>query len=189
MYLSVPRAASFAVTLRVGRAVKQMQLFEEDGDILLELVECVKLFNDEAKGELEHRIDDVAYRRNFIQLTKRLAPDGQRVRIVGFTAEAGTERTTVALHTPAQRAWTPKRSVRHKTVVIQGALTEAVKKQTRNVIGIREETGMVKTIHVPVGLMNDIVRPLWDRNVIVTAHESDGKTVLVNVKAVEDESN
>lgn len=188
LFLSVPRAASFAVTLRVGRPVKQMQLFEEDGDVLLELLECVKLFNDQDHGELEHRIENGAYRRNFIQLTKRLAPDGERIRTVGFTAATGAERKTVALQAHASRAWTPKPSAQHKTVVIQGALTEAVKKKIRNVIGVREETGKVQTIHVPVGLMNDIVRPLWDRNVIVTGHESDGKIVLVDIKSVDDEN-
>lgn len=186
LYMSVPRAASFAVTLRIGRPQKQASLFDEPADVVAEFLECVRLFTEDDRAGLRDRINDGAYFRNFVQLAKKLAPDGQRVKTVGFTATIDDEKTTVALRGPASPVWTPKTNPNYKTIEIKGILTEASKKKTRNVIGIRNEVGKVRTIHVPAGLMNDIVRPLWDHLVVTTAQERPGKLVLLDIEPGDD---
>ena len=100
LYLSTPRAASFAVTFRIGLPQKQLGLPAMEHEIVLEperivdeLFDCLDSFQRKDDDRLKQLIPDVTYRRNFVALAERLAPDGDKVKVVGFTVSRhGHER-------------------------------------------------------------------------------------------------
>ena len=98
LYMSVPRAASFAVTFRVGKG-EQLSLpgmsFGEQ--VIDELFDCLDLFTRGDEQQLKSRIPDEAYYRNFVGLARRLAPDGRKVGVVGLTTLRGEQIKKVAL--------------------------------------------------------------------------------------------
>ena len=107
------------------------------------------------------------------------------MQTVGFTSiQSGIERR-VALTQPPSPEWYVKRKSQKKTVHIKGILTEAVKKRQKNSIGIRDTDGKVRVVNVPVGLMNDIVRPLWDREVQVVGRQQNDIIVLEQIEPTE----
>jgi len=62
-----------------------------------ELLDNLELLNNGDIGALEKQIPDAPYRRNFIALAEKLAPDGKDIRTVGFTSVTGKETRKVAL--------------------------------------------------------------------------------------------
>ena len=99
--VSVPRAASFAVTLKVGRPTGQLILPAEIEVIVDEFMDLMEMVNSSDIRALQERIPEPAYLRNFLGLAKKLAPDGDRVRQVGFTVERGSGERRVSVTTPA----------------------------------------------------------------------------------------
>ncbi len=96
-YISVPRAASFAFTIRLGAPSEQLKLegFENSVEIIEELVENINLINQGEIEKLKKRITDETYLKNFISLSKELAPDGEEVNLVGFTIIKNNEAKDV----------------------------------------------------------------------------------------------
>lgn len=186
LYLSVGRAASFVVTIRFGRRKKQQQLFYTETEVVAEFLECVRLFGNEDRKGLTDRIDEPAYYRNFVQQAKKIAPDGERIRTVGFTASDGENVTSVAMRAVPSRDWTIRETGTQKQVEIVGVLTEAAKKDRTNTIGLKDDTGRVRVVHVPKGLMTDIVRPLFDRRVRVIGTERGCSVSLRDIEPLDE---
>lgn len=191
MYLTVPRAASFAVTIKVGRPEKQKKLegFGDESDTLSEFLDCMALFSDERIDELRERIGDNAYYRNFVSLAKKIAPDGQRIRTVGFTATEGEDCRRIAIQGRPSEKWTRKAVQQRRVIQLIGTLTSAQKdpkRADRNLIGIRDEKGITRTVLVPKGMMNDIVRPHWDNRVMATCFTFRDKYKLMDLQPLED---
>lgn len=191
-WLSVPRAGSFAVTLRVGdMAQSTLPGFGPDPaeSIIAELLDCLEVLCGDTPDEIERRIPDPAYRRNFVALARRLAPDGKDVTTVGFTASVGATERRVALTRPVQEILPRGPAGKNKTealVTVQGTLKFANSlKSNRNEIRLVDEQGTVHEIIVPVGYMDDIVRPLWDSDVRVDGVRRGKKLHLRNVVPAE----
>ena len=89
LYLSVPRAASFAVTFRIGSSV-QLSLLPETaalGEQLVdEILTCFEMLDRCDDHAVRERIPEPAYFRNFVNLAAKIAPDGKDITGVGFTA-------------------------------------------------------------------------------------------------------
>lgn len=173
-YISTPRAASFAVTLRFGKIQGQTILtgLGSQTTLIDDILENIRLLNEDAIDEFNKRMPDEAYRRNFIALTKKLAPDGERVRLVGFTVQRGSETIECPL-TKINTSFTPfeseleskeKDEVPEK-IELRGVVSFAVRK--KNQIKITDDSGSDHLIHVPEGLMSDVVKPFWGELVIV----------------------
>src|ERR1039457_5785764 len=136
LYLSVPRGASFAVTLKLGQNT-QMDLPGVDDlkstHTMKELLDNLEILNKGDIGALERQIPDEPYRRNFIALAERLAPDGSDIRTVGFTSVTGKETRKVALVIPRKMLRErihkvprhPIAKTKEKEIQIQGTLLEA----------------------------------------------------------------
>ena len=104
LLVSAPRAASFAVTLRVGRPAGQQHLPSEGQEIVDEFLDLMEMVEGNADIRvLEERIPEAAYLRNFLGLAKKLAPDGDRVQQVGFTVMRGNRERRVSIKKPAAR--------------------------------------------------------------------------------------
>ena len=200
VFISVPRAASFAVTLKLGRPQTQMSLPDMGGgisapDIVDEFMEIIDLVNRNEQKEIESCVPDQAYRNNLVNLVRKLAPDGDNVKVVGFTAlRQGREkfiavkkRDTIATkEVPKQLIeklpveLEEAKEIPHR-MEIHGFLHYADKTHGSHHIKLEDEkNNTTYDVKVPVGMMNDIVRPLWDMAVVVTG------TMLGDVITLED---
>lgn len=182
--MSVPRAASFAVSFRVG-STDQLKLALPDANfgerVVDEVVTCFTLL-EHSPEELKERIKDESYYDNFVGLAQRIAPDGQKIRTVGLTWTRGEDERRLSL-SPRGSFPRAKGEGAEETVTLVGYLRRADatgKKQGSIDLVTKDGTERVK---VPIGLMADIVRPLFDARVSVTARKK-GKTLLL--RAVEE---
>jgi hypothetical protein len=177
---------SFAVTLPIGRPNRQTLLFESGCDIALEFMKSLRLFNEGERDALKKRVSSNKYFVTFVAQARQLTPDGDRVETVGFTANCGDDKTTVALRQPDTTIWRQQPSPDSRAIEIKGVLTEARKKHTSNIIGVREENRIIRKVKVPAALLDDIVRPHWGRTVLVTAEERDSKYIVRDIAPVEE---
>lgn len=179
LFLSTPRAASFSVTMKLGRPTGQPSLpgiphskMSETNEIIDEFMDLVELANKSRVSEIQERIPDPAYRRNFLSLAKKIAPDGERIRQVGFTTiRSGIERF-VEITKPASELPIPteidavivsSRQIATETTTIQGRLLYADSTKSNNdKIKVIDQEGKEHNVKVPEGMMNDIVRPMWN---------------------------
>lgn len=178
VYMSVPRAASFAVSLKIGLTQPQLSL---DLGILDELLNCLELFDNANEEALREQIPEEPYYRNFVGLAKRLAPDGDNVNVVGFTAIRSGEERRVALTRSRNETTTVESttSIDQTTelVTVRGSLkyADSTKGRTGH-IKLVDEQGKTYDVVVPEGMMSDIVKPLWDDDVIVKGFRK-GKSI------------
>jgi len=175
LYLSTPRAASFAVTLRIGLPQKQLGLRGMEPEIILEperiiddLFDCLDSFQKKDDERLKELIPDATYRRNFVALAEKLAPDGDKVKVVGLTVTRHGQERQVAL-VKRQVEERVRKKTHKETVTIMGELLFADSKQLkRKRIKIVEAGGTEHTLIVPDGMMADVVKPLWEDMVVAT---------------------
>lgn len=175
LLVSEPRAASFGVTLRVGRPTGQLHLPIEIQVVVDEFLDLMEMVNDADIKALAGRIPEPPYLRNFLGLAKKIAPDGERVQQVGFTVERGERTRRVSITKPAAMIpppsiveFTSDDKIAGKPVEVRGILRFADATGSEgNVIKIVNDKGRRRSVSVPIGMMNDIVRPMWDSKVIV----------------------
>jgi hypothetical protein len=191
VYVSVPRAASFAVSLRIGRPKEQISLLGEEGlSIVDELIECLVALEAGEEAQLRERIPDPAYLRNFVGLARQVMPDGQSVDTVGLTAVRHGAERRVALRTPRDRV-PPVNPVPRQldpgaeSVTVTGDLrfADALPGHQEHQIKVLADDGKTHAIIVPEGMMADIVRPLWEQRVVVTGTRATkrGKIMLQDI--------
>lgn len=192
VFLTAPRAASFAVSFRIGHS-DQLSLPGVDlaEEIIKEIIDCLELFNAANAQALRERIPDPAYYRNFISLARNISPDGEAVRTVGFTAlAAGQERRLILARSQAQEPpeFTQQMiNVVSEKVVVRGVLKFAdARKEEQGEIRLVDSNNRAHTIRVPAGMMDDIVRPLWDYEVIVTGTKQQRVIILEDIRKAEE---
>lgn len=186
LFISVPRASSFAVTLKLGKPSIQPKLPEmsDAPSIVDEFMELVSMVNDANHKGIEERIPDPAYRTNFIHLAKRLAPDGTGVRLVGFTSKRAGKEKYVKITRPRKEIIVPPPNDgnindKGELVTVRGILKLAdATNGDGGRIQVVDENNARHTIKVPEGMLNDIVKPLWDSPVIITGIRV-GKNILL----------
>ena len=196
VFLSVPRAASFAVTLKLGQPSQQRDFWADDEtslviDEVLDLFEAVQACDVD---ELARRIPDRPYLRNFSALAKRIAPDGEEVYLVGLTSRRPGKVRRVAL-TRRRGELTKLVSVAREStsqaiedeyVEVRGVLHYADEiGRSDGTIKLEDEDGLVHEILVPEGMMGDIVRPLWDDTVVVTGTRRGNRIRLEGIDRAE----
>lgn len=192
--LSVPRAASFAITFRVGST--EATLFPEQTLAVRaakEVVKNIKLVGEGEMDALEAAIPDIAYRRSFIANAKALAPDGERVTGVGFTLpdEFGEKpymlkRTAdelgAALPDLPQKPDGPPSNVLR---IVTGTLLAVDDRSGKGEISLEPDGGgAFITIKVPEGL-DDIVDLMWRKVVRVSGYQRDKLLELVDIDSVQ----
>ena len=204
LFLTVSRAACFAVTFRVGGSAQQslpgLSVGQETVD---EIIDCLDLY---ARGDelgLRERINEDAYYRNFIGLAHTLQPDGAKIKTVGFTTVRRGETRQVALRgsntvTPSLSAAdvvTPQyrsRNTAEESIEVTGELLIAnAEKRSSNQAGIIEiftASGEKVKVVVPPGMMSDIVRPLWESKVNVVGLRKGNRTFLTQISAAREAS-
>lgn len=192
LYLSTPRPASFAVTFKIGR---QKTLAFPDlaypADVIDEFLDGIDLIQHSEEKALKARIPDEAYYNNFIGLTRQLAPDGEEVNIIGFTAVHQEKKREVALTRISDqiplvgKPSEVKGEVERVSVTGQLLYADSRKKSEIQLI---DETGSRHRVIVPMGMMSDIVKPLWEDIVVVTGTRTDSAIRLEDIRKVREES-
>jgi hypothetical protein len=195
MYLSVPRAASFALTFRVGDLQDTMPGVSPGEAVVDEFLACLELFTTGSAAELRQRIPDEAYFHNFVGLAKNLQPDGKKVSTVGYTTERHGKPKLVAMRPPRDDGLglpgigTTLISARRRNsepARITGELQAAdVTGKRLNEIKIVTEGNVKVTVVVPPGMMDDIVKPLWRTQVEIFGEQRGKKLYLAEIKPVE----
>ena len=181
LFLSVPRAASFAVTLRFGRPKEQLSFDfgTAQPSIVDELMACLELASKGRNTELRERIGDEKYYRNCLGLMRQIAPDGRRVQMVGFTATGPAGTTTIPFtktpeELPLPLPASPSRS-ENRIVTVTGQLhfADAEKSTIKLINGTRSTR-----IQVPDEL-DEIVHTMWGERVVVTGTPGDGRSIAL----------
>ena len=187
--VSVPRVGSFAVTLKFGNPIQPIQPLLpgilDTATIIDEFMDLLDLLNRTRIDEIQQRIPNHSYLRNFFSLAKRIAPDGERIRQVGFTATRGESERSVELIIPASEIMVPPPADPPDTPsepeIVRGILRHAdAMREDDNTIQVIDR-GRIQTVHVPQGLMNDIVRPMWDLRVIIQGVRTGKDITLVEI--------
>jgi len=189
LYVSVPRAASFAVSFKVGHS-KQMKLptmhFGEE--LVDEVFTCLDLVAHDQEKELQERIREEPYFRNFLALAKQIAPDGDAIKSVGFTARRGkAEKRVVLIGTGEGPKLRRIESVRLEMQAgevqeFRGRLKYADERdQDKQRVQLVSKERSI-TIYVPEGMMADIVSPYWGREVTVLARLDRKRLVLESIR-------
>ena len=183
MLVSPPRSGSFAIMMQFGSSTQpRLPGMSPSAEVVDEFMDLIELVNRSRVEEIQEIISDVAYFRNFLGLARKIAPDGERFRQVGFTAIRGENERSVEITTPAAELPSPQAvqpSVSSpEPVEIRGTLRFAdARRGNNNAIRVTDGN-MSSRIIVPSGMMNDIVRPLWDQRVVIQAVQQ-GRTLTL----------
>ncbi len=193
--VSLPRAGSFAVSLRLGRPTEQGTLAFPDvpdmlqpADVMRDVTNGLDLLNQGAADKVRAQIPNEAYYRNFVGLAKKLAPDGSEIRLVGITLVRGREHRQVQLtRVAATFAEFQPPSAGGIPVTVKGTLKYAddTKKKGGGEIRLLSSGGKAHQIVVPEGMMNDIVKPLWGSLVVVQGVQVGSAIRLNDIQAAE----
>jgi len=191
-YLSIPRAASFAITIKMARPIGQAFLPGVDlsETVIDEIVDGIEYIANERIEALEQRIGDEAYFRNFMALTKDFAPDGEKIRVVGLSVVRRSGERRVALTRPREKIVPIKPEMPEgatlgaERVSVTGELSYADAKQQK--IKITDQVTQIRyNVIVPKGLMADVVKPYWEDVVTVTGHLKKGTLSLIDIVRAE----
>lgn len=181
LYMSVPRAACFAVTFRIGSSPQRSLPGLSTGEAVIdELLDCLELYARGDGDQLRGRIKEEAYYRNFVSLARTLQPDGAKLNMVGFTTVRRGQVKQVAIRQPSEG--TPElvpmdvlpekekgKEDEGEIVQLSGILKVANSIKKNDEIQLLLANNKKMTIIVPPGMMGDIVKPLWDTEVSVTS--------------------
>jgi hypothetical protein len=182
-YLSVPRAASFAFTIRLGGLTKQMKLegFENSVEIVEDIVENIELVNSADFENLRKKIPDNTYYKNFVALSKELAPDGDDVSLVGLSIiregkqkDVQFTRVRSEINATSYDNETNVEVIKEKNVELTGRLFAA--DEDKNNIRLRLEDASTYSVTVPDGL-GDIVKKYWGEQVKIKGVELRQKVI------------
>ena len=193
-YISIPRAASLAFTIRFSEDMSTpLPKCSSIEEIIDDITTNIKLINDNNIDALKVNIPNDSYRSNFLGLIKELAPDGNNVSLFGITAMNGGELKEISLTrnkksisedikneimSSAERNGCQQ----YKTEEFTGILSVA--SAIKNTVKISTDNNKNSiTLEVPDGL-SDIVKNYWDSEVKVTYRKKDNKNTLEMIENI-----
>ena len=181
-FISAPRAASYAVTIKFGQT-RSLQLalpgMVDTFEVVDEFVETMRILDEEGTTGAQSRIGDEKYSRNFISLAKKIAPDGDRILQVGFTIQSPKVQRSVAFRRIGKDISLPRETdADEKIVFLHGELLYAdARNANKNTIRIVDDAKKAHLIEAPEELMDDIVRPMWGDEVSVEVRQRGNSAV------------
>ena len=189
--VSVPRVGSFAVTLKFGSPIYSTQKSVPDiAAIIEEFVDLIESVNKFRVADIQEIIPNPDYQQNFFNLVKRIAPDGERIRQVGFTSNRRGSDYPVELTVPAAEIPIPTpvgplvpAPVEPITepVEIRGVLRYVDARQDENyVIQIIDGRQSFK-IFVPEDVMPEVMS-MWNTQVIVQGIRTHSGVMLRDIR-------
>lgn len=207
LYIDAFAPASFGVAFHVGRPTDQLELdFPDDHakefinpeDVVDEVMACFQMLEKSQPEELKERISDETYYENFIGLTKLIAPDGDRIKMVGFSINRSGENRPIALKrnqnqirdsfAPSEQSEQSDRKYTKRE--FSGILMHAHSPMRRKhgVVKLQvlvEEKPSQIQIFVPISIMKDVVQPFYEEEVRVQVTEKEDKYYLDEIEPLE----
>ncbi|HUU69584.1 MAG TPA: hypothetical protein VM186_08670 [Planctomycetota bacterium] len=191
VFLSVPRAACFAVSFRLG-GLHQPKLPGQDlgKDVIDEVFDCIDLLNTSSYGALRKRFAEEAYYTNFVSLTHSIRPDGNRVKRVGLTSLRQDAERRVVLSEGRQREGEDIDQhievAEEQAEEIKGMLLVAdAYRESNEYIVVVDAEQRKQRVRVPTGMMGDIVRPLFEYEVVVRGKRAGKYLLLEDIRKAE----
>lgn len=191
-YISVPRAASLAFTVKFSKDLNTpLQGFNSLEHVIEDITTNIALIDDDNMEALKANIPDESYRSNFIALTKELAPDGENVSLFGITTMNNGIQKMTSLQKDRKSMiesikkdienYEPK-SARKKSELteIKGMLTAA--DAIGQKVKIYVDDSAIQLL-VPAGL-SDIVKSYWESEVSVRYRTKSGKRYLETIDGI-----
>ena len=158
----------------------------------MKLLNACELVNKNENMALKERIPDDAYFENFVSLAKQIAPDGNRVTHVGLTLERDDGEKRVIIQRK-KNDWDFSSDDKVKDedmdrVEIRGTLRSAdATKKRHGSIELVDQQNAIHKIKVPLGMMADIVRPMFDYDVVVKGtRDNRGNVFLEDIELQND---
>lgn len=164
--ITVPRPNSFAITIRLGLSQpNQLSLLVKPAQVIDDIIKGVELINNGDEQGLREIIQDESYYRNFLSLIKDMAPDGERINMVGFTSSnqaVGLTRLRSKIELVPK---IEKKDEQRKQVQISGILDYATARK-RESLGITSDDGIEFTIVAQEGF-EDLVHSYFKEHVTI----------------------
>jgi hypothetical protein len=199
LYINAFAPSSFAVSFQIGRPDPQTTLFPElkeakqiePTEIVDEIMSCYEIFEGKEPLKLKDKFKDEDYYQNFVGLAKQIAPDGNNVKLVGFTTIREGREKSVALRKSrkelrdsiksieGETEHEDKVSVQHTGILMQANTPLVGKFGTVKLIEM--ETKEKHMIKVPIPIMKDVVQPFYEELVTIQGYEKDGKIILEEI--------
>jgi len=181
--LSAMKAGSFIVTLKLGRSEGQHSFLCSAAQVLNEILAGIELINNSEETRLRERIPEEAYYQHFITSTRELAPDGDKISLVGLITTRGTvsltrQRRDITSEIVLEEV---KGDVERKAVTIEGELDHATKRRG-NFVGLTTEDGQTRTLLVKEG-MDDLVRSYYGQWVVITGVDDGTQIHLRDIES------
>ena len=196
--IGLSQAASYAMPIHLGDHQLSFAEMKMTPSIVLdEVLACVQALN-RSEEELKQRISDPIYFRNFVGLHKQLAPDGEQIKTVGFTVIREGKPRIIAVQQVMSAPIQTKQKKTSLQLIDDSALTEqkvdrpnyvegyllAASEINTNIIRLRNDAKETYRVHVPEGMMSDIVKPLWGEKVRVTGRITKSRIELEDIQRV-----
>lgn len=193
LYVSVPRAASFAATIQIGSQLTIPGINLTDS-LIQYLFDSLSMFSSLDIEGLKNFIDNDEYFGNFLQLAKSIAPDGKNIKTVGLTSFLNGSENRIIMSIPRNQIETLDFEDKdelsnycndeYENIVIEGELLVAnslSRDKKFHVIKIRSADSKIYKINVPLAQMNDIVKPLYGEMVTVEGLRKNSAIFLRNI--------
>jgi len=184
VFVSVPKAACFAVTFKIG-SPEQMNLpgIGLSVEVFDDLLTCLELYDKSDEEALKSQITEEPYYNNFIALAGKIAPDGNDVKKVVFSALRDGKPKSITLNKPQADISKSAGPVAHvkegneEPLKFIGRLNFADSRtgKTRTV-QLEISPGRFQRVIVPEGMMADIVKPMFESTVCITGRPK-GKSI------------
>ena len=192
LFLSKPEPPGYSVTIALGSQSGQLALpgssaLDFGPEVLDELMDCLELFDRSDVSLLEKRIPDEAYYRNFVSLASKIAPDREEVMNVTVMVTRGQEQRIVALENPPPHLLNESPLVEADKITIRGVPRfKDFDSERKGELQIENPIGeVVRVVRIPEGQLSDIVRPMLDQEIEITAYREDDEWVLESIETAE----
>ena len=154
-------------------------------DVIVEFLQIIDDVNQGEHKNLENRIPDPSYLRNAVELAKAIAPDGKELSQVGFTASIDGTHRSVGFTRRRADITVEKKDPGNEDIErldISGTLLYAdATRDAGSTIKLVEGGGQEHKIVVPSGMMDDIVKPLWNTQVLARVKRRRGILILSDI--------
>jgi len=199
LYINAFSPGSFSVSFQVGKPDPQMKMFSElkelkkiePDEIVDEIFDCFEMIENEEPTKLKERIGEEAYFENFVALTKQIAPDGNNVKMVGFTSIRGGKDRPVALRKKRadigdkpQKENIDDSKIEQTLVTLSGTLRHADSPLSGKFGYVKlteKERKITHDIKVPKSIMKDVVQPFFEEDVTVKVTKKNNKLYLDDI--------
>ena len=186
--LSAARPGSFAITIKLavvkGEQIPLPLIITAD-QVIDEVMAGIELINKGDEKGLRERIQQDNYYRNFVALTRDMAPDGDKIKLVGFTSLRGERSLTRQRSKIEISPEVVKGKAEPTPIRIVGILDYATARKRKDAIGLTAEDGQEYTITVQEGL-DDLVRAYFNQKVVVTGLRDQKHLYLTDVQSVDE---